>query len=66
MESMNKACVARLSWKVQADCTDMCLTVLRGKYSINEEDDDLIAKPYDSALWKSIINVMLVIDDYSF
>ncbi|CAK8568345.1 unnamed protein product [Lathyrus sativus] len=63
---MNKACVARLSWKMQAGCRDLCSEVLRGKYVRNGEDGDMIAKPNYSALWKGMVRVMPELNDYNY
>lgn len=54
LDIMNKARVARLSWKMQPGCRDLCSAVLRGKYARDGEDGYMLVRPNDLALWKGM------------
>jgi ribonuclease HI len=65
LEIMNKACLCKLSWKLQTGSNDFWCNVLRSKYSRNDVMSSRIIKTSDSSLWKALENVKPMLEKAS-
>jgi hypothetical protein len=65
LEIMNKACLCKLSWKLQTGSNDFWCNVLRSKYSRNDVISSRIIKTSDSSLWKALENVKPMLEKAS-
>jgi hypothetical protein len=63
---MNKACILKLCWKLQAGSQELWSEVLWGKYKRNADLSEVRAKPSDSSLWKSIVKLWPAINEHCF
>jgi hypothetical protein len=63
---MNKACILKLGRKLQTGSQDLWCTVMWGKYRREEEQHNVIVRSTDSHLWKAIVKLWPVLDDYGF
>jgi hypothetical protein len=66
LDIMNKACILKLVRKLQTGSQDLWCTVMWGKYRREEEQHNVIVRSTDSHLWKAIVKLWPVLDDYGF
>lgn len=59
---MNKACIAKLGWKLKSGENDFWCEVMRVKYKRNGGNDDIVARAADSSLWKAIVKLWPKLD----
>jgi hypothetical protein len=64
---MNKACLMKLAWAIRSGEKALWIDVIRGKYSrSNPNFDQVVAKVYDSSLWKNLVNIWDNFELYEF
>jgi hypothetical protein len=66
LDVMNKACLSKLSWKLQTGSSDLWCHVLRGKYKMENELNNRACRGTGSSLWKTLMALNHVIQMFSY
>jgi hypothetical protein len=66
LDVMNKACLSKLSWKLQTGSSDLWCHVLRGKYKMENELNNRACRGTGSSLWKALMALNHVIQMFSY
>ncbi|KAK4258521.1 hypothetical protein QN277_004963 [Acacia crassicarpa] len=62
LQSLNKACGAKLAWNLVTGATGLWAEVLQAKYMLRDEHSLLVSKSGDSKLWKFITSQRHIIE----
>ncbi|KAL5550058.1 hypothetical protein UlMin_000234 [Ulmus minor] len=57
LADMNRAFLAKWSWRLISNVSSLCLSILRGKYLHNNSFLNVTVAPTDSIFWKNVVKI---------